>query len=400
MIESRRLSMSNIIFFVILLAAMNFMLQSTVFILFAFLLMLIRDKKVFIDHTAVFLAIFVLSYIISYIISIGIDSNIFVVLTILLSYMLGFSFSSSVTVSSLQKRITYISVGMASHSILNLVYNLSQQGLGVFRSGVTIDFWSKSISAATGQAMYYCYIIGLLGFLFFSFQNHKSRIILLIVYLLALVHCFLVGSRIFIFLSFVSLLVGVVFTLVYSKTRAKIIRILVILGIVFAVGFILFRLNIFGIQDIYKKSYFYYRFHTLDTGLIETTRLDRRLVYYQNLLRFPFGGCNIRRGLGVGYAHELWLDLFDEVGLIPYILLWIYTIISLRDLRRFLRRCSNFSVSLLVTCTIVTLFVSFFGEPILSGRPMVFSMYCFIHGSISRYIKAPGQEQNLRGPNV
>lgn len=105
------------------------------------------------------------------------------------------------------------------------------------------------------------------------------------------------------------------------------------------------------------------------------------------MLHYPFGGNNINKGLGVGYAHDLWLDVYDTVGVIPFVLICAYSIISMRRCLCFIRYSKDTNINLLVCCVYISLFVSFFVEPIMDACPMVFAVYCFIDGMLSRYMK-------------
>lgn len=40
---------------------------------------------------------------------------------------------------------------------------------------------------------------------------------------------------------------------------------------------------------------------------------------------YPWGGRKVLSKVGF-YAHELWLDVFDSAGIIPFVLIWIVTI--------------------------------------------------------------------------
>ena len=100
-----------------------------------------------------------------------------------------------------------------------------------------------------------------------------------------------------------------------------------------------------------------------------------------------FGGNHIRIDNGVGYAHDLWLDIYDAAGIIPFIIIFVYT------LRAWIRAFSMLNDKKIesgfkVIFGSYTLVVSayFFIEPIMYGAPLVLFSFCIIDGLVASYL--------------
>jgi O-antigen ligase len=104
----------------------------------------------------------------------------------------------------------------------------------------------------------------------------------------------------------------------------------------------------------------------------------------ENLFVYPLGW----QGQNVRYVHNLWLDVARYAGLIPFILLLIFTLRSLRNTYKAVR--NNKSVLLLNTTMIIFTMASlliFFVEPIMEGLFFLFTVYCLFQGIINGYLK-------------
>ena len=369
--------------------ALNVMLWEMYFVLLAFAVLAIRNKRISIDRTGVLLFLFTVSYMLFYGINEGFASiGVFRVTIVFIAYLLGYSFYTSASFKQLSFLLILMTVAMAAHSIINMFYNGILYGSAVFYSGITKDIWSGEISSATGQAAYYFMISGTLGYVVSGKGEKGKRLLLLAVYIVVAIHNILLGGRTILVLSAISLIVAIGYILTKSRNRMKAISVALICVAVAILVYFLYSLNLFGIKTMFESSYFYYRFFVISDFGFESDRMARRMTYIANMLKYPLGGNHIRKDLGVGYAHDLWLDIFDDAGLITFILLLFYTILTVYRLLKFLKKSKNENVNILLSGIQLALLASFFTEPILNGCPSVLFMYCFFDGIISKMLKA------------
>lgn len=83
------------------------------------------------------------------------------------------------------------------------------------------------------------------------------------------------------------------------------------------------------------------------------------------------------------YAHNMWLDVGKQTGIIPCALLVTFFIINLKNLYKLIKNnevSNNLKVLLIGVYTAVLL--NLFVEPILQGEPLFFIMFCVIMGMI------------------
>lgn len=121
--------------------------------------------------------------------------------------------------------------------------------------------------------------------------------------------------------------------------------------------------------------------------------------YIALMFDYPWGGRKVLSTVGF-YAHELWLDVFDSAGIIPFVLIWIVTIqITFSNLKYILNKKVPIENRVLITGITATVTVQFFFEPVLTGcRALLFSylLICgIIRSQLSQY-RGGTYEDNLR----
>ena len=267
------------------------------------------------------------------------------------------------------------------------------QGISAFSNGQSYDAWSGSLSATTAIASYYFFLAATIPLLFM-----KAKWYHWLLFGVCLLHDVLVGGRTFIVLVLIATVFTIGFQILGGKKRLKAFIIyLLVLGIIAGIGIKSFQNNYFGFRDIFKSSYMYHRFFAdySKHGVGDTDRWDRKVIYLQNLFRYPFGGNHISNDLNIGYAHDIWLDTFDDAGLVPMLAMLVYTVFSVFRFFNYAKKHStSFEEKVLFFLFPAILMAAFLVEPILQGCPMVFCMYCFMDGMICRKMHSFRREEN------
>ena len=100
------------------------------------------------------------------------------------------------------------------------------------------------------------------------------------------------------------------------------------------------------------------------------------------MLDYPFGGGVMRTEIG-GYAHELYLDIYSDVGIIGYILVVAVMIIFAINVFKLIKSDKlSLETKGLLLCVFLGTNIVFFLEPIIQGSPWLFCIYCFLNGVI------------------
>lgn len=269
-----------------------------------------------------------------------------------------------------------IAAGSFGHFLLNFLYN-RQNAMG--RN--TNDIWSGAIMAATGQAALCCIMCGLAVAMVFAPTKKGHRLAGLACLGVMLVYNLVLACRTPLVILAVLLVIGVVYSLKQADTKEKMLRLLSQFLLVAAVIAVIVALDLFGIRQWLAQSNLFERFMKNDYSVGETDRYSNKLLFLQNSLNYPWGGSHMMEQFG--YAHDLWLDGYDEYGVFGLILLVFITVDGIGCLTRVLRRTQySRRFKLMLLCVYVAVLLEFCVEPILQGMGWLFACYCLINGCI------------------
>ena len=147
--------------------------------------------------------------------------------------------------------------------------------------------------------------------------------------------------------------------------------------------------NYFGLRTLIENSYLSYRMdwdRQSFFALFQNERFQLKLTYLKNLLEYPWGGRKMSSFAG-NYAHDLWLDIFNEVGIIPMIGITLYTVLALLRLSKVRkdRRLSS-KERIAITCYSLIIYAQFFVEPIWQGAPLLLCSFMIIDGMLAKFL--------------
>jgi hypothetical protein len=260
-----------------------------------------------------------------------------------------------------------------------------------------MDLWNNNIIVATEYNMHYLYLIALIPLIFFS-DKRNIRLYLTFSAILTIWATYITGSRSNVMLILLSILFG----LWYKKYRDTLhtnllksnseivgnshLRILisilaifvVIAGLVVAIDAsnildqsLMFKQKGFGIQEILYDPRWTFAFEVL-----------------KNLRYQPFGN------MVIDWAHNVWLDVAHEVGIIPMIFLLIFSFHNIKLVKTIWLKFEWKSTSRLIALsTIFLINISFFLEPVIKGSTQHFLFYSLIIGMLNGYIEATAKSE-------
>lgn len=385
----------GIILAFILFASMNVINSYYYFIFIAFALFVVLNKKYRFDGSFAILLLFALFWIFFAQLVAGSILDLIKPFVYALCYLMGMSFLSKNKMKSKHKFghfyvfISVISAGPFIHYLLNWIKN------GNASERNTIDVWTNSVMSATGQASLACLPLALAIACLLCKSPKQLKFISVAVIVLILGYNLVLSSRTLILLTLIIFSVGLLYLLKESKGKKA--RILLIAIAVIVLLFLVYETNLFGIKDFIHSSALYDRFFGSNSmDLDEDGRADRRKFYLKNLFLYPFGGANMRDE--VGFAHDIFLDTYDEAGIFSATALAVYVAMTvIRLVKCVTNRSLPSEFRQIVLCVYMVLYMEFMIEPILQGMPWLFASFCFIDGYVGVMLS---KSQVYRNDNI
>lgn len=241
----------------------------------------------------------------------------------------------------------------------------------------TVDVWTGEVMLATGQASLAIMAIGVFSACLFSETSKIAKFFAAIGFIGVFAYNLVLAGRTLILLSMIILSVALIYAVKNSKLQRKRNIAIVTLAVLLII-LVIYTQNLFGIRDWILGSNLSTRFDMMLIG--EDSRLEKKQLYFVNMLKYPFGGGNLRDYVG-GYAHELYLDVYSDVGVVGYVSVIAFVFISVINLWRvFKREDVSRNFKLLSLCIYIAILIEFLLEPIIQGVPWLFCTFCFYSG--------------------
>lgn len=284
--------------------------------------------------------------------------------------------------------IIILSLAPFTHYVLNWINNLN------FAMGRnTIDIWTGSIASATIQAAMACMMVGVVGCVIFADYPIRVKIYAMLMIAAILAYNMVLAGRMLIVLIFLIGACSFLFSFSMQKEKSKKQKTIATVIVIMLAVYIIYSGNFFGIRERIEGSNLYARFFgNYAMGIMEDGRGAAKFAYLQNFPKGLWGGCQIRQ-MGIGYAHDILLDTYDEGGLLALLGIAAFVIGSVKTWLGILKNdIYSMRLKQMLFSVYLAIYVVFALEPVLQGAPWLFSLFCFIHGMTVRL----GYEKNKR----
>ncbi|MCC5464091.1 hypothetical protein LMF89_01785 [Pelosinus sp. Bkl1] len=277
--------------------------------------------------------------------------------------------------------VLYImTLSLALVSILGVFYTesvASKQYMTLHRGAFVPWQGSGAFSSATLLGSYLALGISLFGLAFI-----KSPIVLRIMNLgtsiVSVYASIELANRTGLLLAGISFLVIFLLRMRFSSTKNLMVSFLVLfLQIVIIAG--LFNMDFMGISEAWEHSSTYQRMQKSD--LTTDPRFEAWGIVLQGLIDDPMGGKVAR--LNIGFAHNLWLDVGYNTGVIPLFFLVLFTLLVIYNFTEiFGSLYYSPYMKLLLGALLTGFLLTFMVEPIM-GNIILVTIFCFFSGIIS-----------------
>lgn len=382
MVEVKYSIKQVLILFMLFLSSMNLFAKSFYFVFAAFIVLLLSSRKIRLNSDFILLMLFSATYAVFA----GLYHNILSFLRVFampLCYLLGINFfgekDRNATDNNIVNKKTVISIclpamGAFAHYCINYLTNSDS----VYRN--TIDIWTGEMLSATGQACLAIIAIGVFLYVLFSAEKYSIflKILSFIGLIIILLYNLVLGGRALILILCTEFVIAFIWSLRHSKNTNKRVGLTLMLILAFIALVLAYSFDVYGIRTLILGSNLSQRFET--SSFLSDSRIYFKLEYLKHMIDYPFGGGHIFETVGQ-YAHELYLDIYSDAGIIPFILVLFFVAVSVIRIISYTKK-ENIPAEtrLLVLLTNVSILMTFWMEPIMVGMPWMFCIFCFYQG--------------------
>lgn len=263
-------------------------------------------------------------------------------------------------------------------AFLSVATNLFNNGFADVERNLP-NFWTGQIIPATIMGSYFSVVMTIPALLIPKIKGFPRlfRILLLIYFFISVACVLRIGSRTQLGIGIIALAASLIYIIPKQSFKKNLFLIVLFaVSILYVVKTVNFDLN----QD--WLSAYANRMEDSDdfsSGGGRTIRWEKSLI---NLFEKPLGWDEDE----FGHAHNLWFDVLRIGGIIPFILLIIFTtksyLVILGTLKKRVQEFLFQNQILVYTISFTTVFIL---EPILEGMFDFFAFFCFFSGSVKSY---------------
>ena len=155
--------------------------------------------------------------------------------------------------------------------------------------------------------------------------------------------------------------------------------------------------NVFGLSEIISNSYLFRRIDSSSPnseGFFATERWQIKIEYLKNIIKYPWGGGNIRQAVGGIYAHDLLLDTLSEGGVFAFAMLMAYLVLWVKSTIKFVRGSNSLACRVLLIPYTVVAAIQMFLEPILEGAPIFMLSVVLLDGVVTNMNRMRQEDEN------
>jgi len=247
-------------------------------------------------------------------------------------------------------------------------------------------FWTGELVSATKMGAYFGLNMCIPSLLIADQGKSKLsyRIFAIVVFVLSLVCVLRLGSR----TQLGIMLITTIISLIYIIPRQSLKNNIVLTTIFTLLLYIIYKNVSFDLDADWLSTFA----GRMDKGADDIAsgggRTERWAKSFEIMFEKPLGwGLN-----EFGFAHNLWLDVLRVSGLIPFVILIIFSFRSfLNSIKMIGSKPLGINLRLLLLVYSLSFFMIFMVEPILDGLFPLFTLWCLFSGILIHIIKLEKQ---------
>ncbi len=266
-------------------------------------------------------------------------------------------------------------------AVLSVFTDILQNGYNIVERNLP-NYWTGNIVPATIMGSYFTILMTMPAILIPRINKLSLvlRILLLVLYAVAMACILRIGSRTQISISLITLF----FSLVYVMPRQSFRRNLFMFLLFFLGAFYVMNTVSFDLDQDWLSA-FANRMENTEDVASGGGRTDRWVKSMENLFEKPMGWSEHE----FGHAHNLWFDVLRIGGVLSFFFLIFFTTNAYRTVIRAIRKDRGaYALNNQIMVYTLAFSLVFMVEPILEGMFDFFAFFCFFIGVVKKYSTA------------
>lgn len=275
----------------------------------------------------------------------------------------------------------FIAFSFSIVPIVSILFQIIQDGMSVGNRSMYL-LWDKNVDiAATGLGSYFTINMGTFALINIKKKTKLQKRInfgIILLFILSLVCVVRLGNRTQLAIALISFILAFYINF-YRQSTLRNILMICFVGIAAYYIYNLFNINS-TLLNFYQD-----RLNDSEYGISSAGGRSERWIGSFNAIFTDPSGWEFAR---FGYAHNLWLDVARVSGIIPLLIILLFTISSIKIVFRTFRLLKDdLFLRTYIFCTFLSIILVFNVEPVLDGLYLLFLFFCLFVGFLSGIIK-------------
>lgn len=292
--------------------------------------------------------------------------------------------------------IVVLAAGMCLHGFLNLYAYINSSHFSLYQYyRRSVDFWRGTLVNVNTTGMFFTFATGIsLGVLFSDYSKKAKIISVLVISACIGATVFFANRALILVVMLVLVWKGIVW--LFSKKVSNRSKILTVVVFAF-VAVLAFVAILLFFEDFWAKIGALKIVRRFFDGT-SSGRFGVWAYFFKNynFIRYPMGGDLMLEGTTLGYLHNMWLDVYNQAGVIPFVLLSVFTVLSVKDISEFKRVMNQNGKEnefLIFQCLVVAILFNCAVEPTIEANPYYFAIVLMFLGAMNGYKRKLLSEQ-------
>lgn len=283
--------------------------------------------------------------------------------------------------------IRIIAIAYAAFILITVIYSVAKGQFGITRN--PLNLWTGTLRAATHYGTMSVIPLAYGLYLVVIGETKKDHKLGWLLVLFTAFVATITASRTILFLIPIGAIIAYFANIkIRGKLSGKHLNQLIGALTLFTFGVTALALDVFGIQNLFLKSQLGQRYLLgYAPTLTDDGRWKNTTFFIQNISKSLWGGGYTRTN--AGNIHNVYLNVFDLSGIIPFALLIIFTIKVVKDYKRMRKnKAVNISTALLLLLVLSLSFIQLLLEPTMESVPTFIwclLLICGMQHKVSRY---------------
>jgi len=277
-----------------------------------------------------------------------------------------------------RKKIIYFYIFIAVIFAIIPTLSILQQ-LGNFTDGKRSMYLITNkdfLISATILGQFFVLTTIMIPFVLFKYKSYFVNLLLIVSSILSILCVLRLGNRTQIILLFISFFLNIILNYKFNTFKSNI----------YIIFLLFFSITTYNFIDINSKYFSQYsdRLNNKEAGIDSAGGRSEKWTNSLDLLIDNPTGWELAK---TGYAHNLWLDIAREGGVISLVFICIITISFFINFYRFIKKINkksneNKNLKNYIIILGVCIHFYFFVEPIIDGMPIFFSFFLIFFGNL------------------